>query len=341
MRRLTLILSDLYLPAEASLENLPAPAMLPCLDWLLRFAQVTSLADDWRQWLSLELGLRALAGHSVAAMAARAMLPRDLVATAWLATPVRLEARLDHVRLTDRGLLRLTATERQSLMVEFANSFGPDYALHDAGPRGFVLSGVQAARVATVDPARLLDADIGPAVPHGAQARELRRLGSELDMWLHRSALNDARERGGVPRISSLWLWGGGTGEVGAPAESALSAGASIFGEDPALVGVAQATTQRVLKPVPTALAAIAPDVGHAVVELTPMSGATRPGLASLEADWFAPLRAALNRGEWSVVELVANDRCFRLTPSSHWRIWRPRRHWLATLNAVARHAKA
>ena len=341
MRRLTLILSDLYLPAEASLENLPAPAALPGLDWLLRFAQATSLADDWRQWLLLELGLHSLAGQSVAAMAARAWLTPDLAATAWLATPVRLEARLDHVRLVDRGLLRLTFAERQSLMVEFAESFGPGYSLHDAGPRGFVLAGVQAARVATVDPARLLDADIGHAVPHGAQARELRRLGSELDMWLHRSALNDAREHAGLPRISSLWLWGGGTGEIGAPAQSASSVSAALYGEDPALAGLALATTQRLLQPPPAALAGFASEVEHAVVELTPMSGANGAGLASLESAWFVPLRAALSRGEWSVVELVANDRRFRLTPTSHWRVWRPRRRWLATLNAIARHAKA
>ena len=57
MRRLTLILSDLYLPAEAvPAQSVAAPIDLPGLSWLLRFASASTPLSDWRQWLAREIG---------------------------------------------------------------------------------------------------------------------------------------------------------------------------------------------------------------------------------------------------------------------------------------------
>src|SRR4051812_40658552 len=137
MRRLTLILSDLYFPEEAAQAvHRPAPLVLPNLSWLLRFASSVQPVDDWRRWLAAELRLGALEHGSIAPMAASAFLDPALANNAWIANPVHLSARLDHVRLVDRGLIRVSPDEQSTWCAEFARQFAPQYLLHPGGPRG-------------------------------------------------------------------------------------------------------------------------------------------------------------------------------------------------------------
>jgi hypothetical protein len=84
----------------------------------------------------------------------------------------------------------------------------------------------------------------------------------------------------------------------------------------------------------PAAFGELPADAAHAIVELTPMSGPSEQALAKLESRWFAPLRAALARGALERVELVANDRCWRIDRGGGWKFWRRPRHWLAALQA-------
>jgi len=334
MRSLTLILSDLYLPQEAARDAaIPATLELPNLAWLLRFAGSVATVSDWRRWLVAELNLASLANLPVAEVAARAFLASDAAATAWLATPVRLEARLDHVRLTDRGLLRVSAEEGAAWCQEFARGFGPDLALHSAGERGFFLTGLKTA-AATVDPARLLDADVARALPRGADTPELRRLGAEIEMWLHAASLNAARERARLPRISAFWLWGGDA-RSGSPTMAASqdrSAPVALYGGDPFLAGLSSAAQVEMPQRAPENYSALQSEHGRQVVEIAPMSGAPRESLVNLEQNWFAPARAALASGGLGSLALVANDRCFRVAKRPGWRVWRPRRDWLEML---------
>jgi hypothetical protein len=347
MRRLTLILSDLYLPSEALPAvagrgaGLPAALDLPHLDWLLRFAGRADRIDDWRSWLSADLGRVDLARMTVAQVCAQGLLPEVLSSNAWLATPVHLEARIDHVRLADRGLLHLSAGERDSWRHDFARAFGPEYALHDAGDRGFLLSGASASRVASVDPARLLDADIGRALPTGPSAGELRRLGTEIEMWLHGAPGNSAREQRRERRISALWLWGGGLWGEGEMVPVAVNSGppavTHFFGGDAYLSALAGSP---VTTP-PVSFAAMEAGERRCVVELAPMSGPKGESLAALDSNWFGPAREALNQGGLSGVDLIANDRWFRIAARPGWRIWRRRSSWLDQLARHVPEAKA
>ena len=353
MRRLTLILSDLYLPtdagpAEAGAEpagrgaGLRAALDLPNLDWLLRFAGRAGRIDDWRSWLSADIGGLDLSAVSLAQACAQGILPAPLSDNAWLATPVHLEARIDHVRLADRGLLRLSAEERDAWRQDFTRTFGPQYALHDAGERGFLLSGASFSRVASVDPARLLDADIGRALPTGPAAGELRRLGTEIEMWLHGAPGNGTRERKRERRVSALWLWGGGAPQRAASdslrssADVVTGARPRFYGGDPFLSALAGPN----LNPPPASFAALAESEGRYVIEFAPMSGRRDESLAALESNWFGPAREAASHGALTI-ELVANDRWFRIDPRPAWRIWRKRRSWLAHLARHMPDAKA
>jgi hypothetical protein len=324
MQRLTLILSDLYVPEERVAGELPRTEELPALSWLLRIARGPECVGDWRRWLSHEAGGPDLP-HAVVCASQRVSEPE--LRTAWLATPVALEARLDHVRMKDRGLLRIEDDERAAWCAEFNQVFGPQYSLHDGGERAFILTGLDTSTT-TTDPARLLGAEIGPALP-GANAPELRRLWAEIEMWLHSSALNDARERAGKPRLSALWLWGRNAEPRGS--RGAQERQIELYGGDPLIGGLGRALRSEV-RAAPPALARIEGVQPHVVAEFAVVTGRRQEALAELDPNWFAAAREALGSGALSLLEIVANDRCFRITRSARWRFWRPRRGWLDIL---------
>ena len=326
MRRLTLILSDLYLPEGNVGGEVPRTHELPALSGLLRVARGPQRIADWRTWLLRELGGQRLEPALATIVAAGRVTSLELE-TAWLATPVALEARLDHVRMKDRGLLYIGVDERPAWCAEFNRVFAPQYSLHDGGERAFILTGLGAS-TRTTDPARLLGAEIGPALP-GADAPELRRLWAEIEMWLHGCALNEARERARQPRVSALWLWGRNPGLRGSHGADAQDV--ELHGGDPLIDGLRRAR-HSAERAAPRAYAQLEKDRRHVLAEFAVVTGHPQEALAELDSNWFAAARHALDSGELSLLEIVANDRCFRITPRAHWRFWRRRRGWLETL---------
>src|SRR5262245_27496978 len=331
MQRLTLILSDLYLPEERRLFSEPGGGFpqtheLPALSELLRIAQGPEQVGDWRGWLLQQLGGRRDA-LSLSAICARDIVRGAGLDTAWLATPVALEARLDHVRMVDRGLLHLDAAERAGACEEFNRVFGPQYSLHEAGARAFILSGL-AGFMPIADPARLLGDEIGPAL-RGVDAADVRGLWAEIEMWLHGSAFNEARERARRPRVSALWLWGHGGAAPGALEVDARNV--HLYGGDP-LIGGLSRMKQSPWRSAPRSFAQLEGIGRHAIVELAVLTGDAQEGLAEVDSHWFDPARQALARGEFPLLEIVANDRCFRITPRSRLRFWRAKRGWLENL---------
>lgn len=331
MRRLSLILSDLYLPAEADRDSFPVALELPSLDWLLRQARSVRRIADWRRWLALDLGASSLAAMPPAHLC---RLTGDASARgAWLATPVQLEARLDHVRMTSRGLLQLSRDETLELADEFLGTFGPGLQLAASGQRDLLLQGGPDADIRSVDPARLLDSDIGRSLPSGPCAGELRRLSAEIEMWLPDTRVNAARERAGRRRITALWIWGGGLASDHRVAAVTPAENVKLFGGDSWLGAFANKVSPGGLLAAPGSFAQLAADAS-ACVELAPVSQPAPQSLADLEASWFAPARAALSEGRFEQLRIVANDRVFEIGSSAGWRWWRRRRSWLQTLGA-------
>jgi hypothetical protein len=328
MRRLTLILSDLYLPSEIGPSeigrqdaggNLSDMQELPALEWLLRFADPPQPVGDWRAWLLARQGLTVEAN--------------------WLATPVALEARLDHVRLLDRGLLRLDPSERASCREEFARIFGPQHLLQEGGERAFLLSGLSEPPVYRADPARFLGSEIGPALP-GREAGELRRLWTEIEMWLQGAAFNAVRARAGKRPVSALWLWGMASSSASregvAPSQSTMA----FYGGDPLIAGLGERMGGGA-RGAPREWAQIDTAASQVVIEFAALTGAPDESLTVLDANWFAPARAALISGRLPELELLANDCRFRIGARAHWKFWRARQPWLARLGPSAHAAKA
>jgi len=332
MRRLTLILSDLYLPEEAGRGMaVPTTRDLPNLEWLLRFAESPEHIDDWRPWL-LELTVPGLKNLPVVSISAYECIGDHDLDSTWLATPVALEARLDHVRLLDRGLLRLTKSERESCREEFSRVFGPQYLLHDGGERAFFLTGLPATGAPGVDPARIIGAEIGPALP-GRDAGEMRRLWTEIEMWLQGATFNSARARAGKQRLSALWLWGArATPSPGGRVEP-WQPDAVYFGGDPMIAALRRSEAGGA-SGVPKQLAHLISDAPHVVVEFAALTGEPHESLEALDANWFAPMKSALAAGDIYEVDLVANDRRFRIGARPQWKFWRRRHPWLARLGS-------
>jgi hypothetical protein len=326
MRRLTLILSDLYLPEQGVIGEFPQTRELPALGELLRIAGGPGPIGDWRRWLLSEVG-GPLVEMPLASICGHDRMPGSELESAWLATPVALEARLDYVRMADRGLLHLDATERAAWCAEFNRVFGPQYALHECGARAFLLSGLTGS-TAVADPARLLGAEIGPALP-GTDAPQLRRLWAEIEMWLHACALNQERERARRPRLSALWLWGRNAGPRGSRGNEERDL--EFYGGDP-LIGALSQMHQARLCGAPQALAHIEGGRQHVIAEFAVLTGQAQETLAELDVHWFAAARQALARGALAQLDIVANDRHFSITPRAHWRFWRARRGWLENL---------
>lgn len=332
MRRLTLILSDLYLPADAVRESFPTVLELPALQGLLRFAEPPRRIGDWRTWLARELSLEPLVGWPCAHV--MALAAGIAPAGTWLATPVSLEARLDHVRLADRGMLRLSLAQLADLAQEFAIAFGPESLITASTDRALLFKGGPAVDLQTVDPARLLDADVGSALPSGNRSGDLRRLSAEIEMWLPGTRTNAARERAGLRKVTALWFWGGGSAKQKPTAPVHAGSEFHLSGNDPFLAALNILLAKDALRPTPAGFG----DIGHigepaaVFVEVAPMSGPPGESLPTLDENWFAPARDALTQGRLECVQIVANDRVFTVRPRASWKFWRRRRGWLESL---------
>jgi hypothetical protein len=143
---------------------------------------------------------------------------------------------------------------------------------------------------------------------------------------LHGSALNQARERARQRRISALWLWGH---EPGPAVTRDFDPGFACYGSDPFVEGLALRRGHPVKA---AALAQVNTAADHVFAEFAPLTGGADESLTTLEEHWFAPARAALEARRLEYVQVVANDRVFRVRSGQAWKFWRRRRNWLESL---------
>ena len=352
MRELVIILADFFL-REAEGDSPQARAALT----RARFGPARSVRGGWRDWLARrerreDLGLADPAAVVAAALGRppQASLESPAIAAAqidasasgvssWLVTPLHLLAGMKTVHVPMNACLTLTPSESRALALEFTALFGADgLTLQAIGPSGFLLHGLEAEGAETIEPARLLGGTLDEGLPRGPGSRRLRQVMTEMDLWLHELPLNRAREARNEPRISTLWLWGGGQSLRDALHRSAPSEGwAAVHAEDAWVTAFGQLSgiavhalprdaTSLLAK---SASAGAAPAADGAVCVIVPCAA---QGLAVLDAAWIQPAIEAVRGGVLRGVSIVGNDRCVTLAAGDQWRFWRPTRDVLAAL---------
>ncbi|HEY6927149.1 MAG TPA: hypothetical protein VI653_26970 [Steroidobacteraceae bacterium] len=338
MREIAVVISDLYLPRGADAPSTAVVAALPGLAEAARFGQREPIGGDWRAWLARWIDRDDLARAAPATVASAASSRADVGAGVWIANPVHLIAGLSSLHLDYRGLLRLPARDLSRLAQDFAKTFGEeDFHLEalESGP--FLLHSSRSLSATATEPSRVLAHELNAALPNGPDAPILKRLGAELEMWLHSHPVNEERARRGELSVSTLWPWGGG-----APLQTADATGATegtslarplAFGSDPYLVGLSRLTHLQ-LRSLPDRLPDPTdwPHAQRAVViaEMTALLQANPAwtmfeAFAHLDRCFILPAMEALQAGAVSSVLVMANDIRLQVGRRDRLRFWRRR----------------
>ena len=347
MTEFVIVIPDLYLPPSSgeAAGSVHAASALTGLERIARFGRRRALEADggWRPWLARALGRNDLADVPPAVIVA-ARLAREVATevpatvrqhtapTAWFATPLHLIAGLTSLHLDRRSLLRLSEAEAEAFAADFNQTFGdPDHAaslrLHPLHSGEFLLEAPASFEATTTEPACALVAGLEASLPQGPRATAFKRLGAELEMWLHTHSLNEARRRRGELPVSTLWLWGGGPASTQLGENSAAPRPA-VFGHDPYLTGLTSLSR---------ATAPGQPDLLVTEAEVTSLLHANPQwtvldAVADIDRRIIAPTLDALNDQRYQAVTLIANNVEMRMNRSDRLKFWRPRRPGLSGL---------
>ena len=285
---------------------MPEPHRAPLLERLLARADAVETVGDWRAD-----AFRVLAPDASMPPIASAALfaERGAVEAGWvcLATPVHYVADMTSVRLPQDGMLSMPHAVGEILAADFNAVWKGSGCRLMAGASSHLYCAFDdTLMVETRDPEEALGQYIEEYLPLGAGAPRLRRLMSEIEMWLFEHDANRAREGLGLPRINGLWLWGGGAPLAALPGIEGRIAGDDVF---------FNAFTSRTAQKNDSAVV-IAPGIPGA------------EGWSDTEHRWLKPALAQLRSGRLSRLELSAGRRRFTLTARALWRFWRRSRPW-------------
>jgi hypothetical protein len=262
----------------------------------------------------------ALRGAATAVALAGAASPGPVPPGRWacIATPVHLNAGLSSVSMPFDGVLTLEPHESVTLAEDFNAIFGG--AAGGAGARMRVCAAAvlvcefdASLDVETHDPETLVGRDLFAVQPGGSDGGRLRRLMSELELWLFDHGINRARAAAGRPTVTGFWLWGGGPIGAAIPAVQGWTAG-----RDPLFAAFGNETRW------PS-------DAGQGSGVIV---SSAQPGSAewrAVEECWLEPAAAALEAGALTRFELSAGARRFRVERGFNWKFWRRARPWWET----------
>lgn len=319
MREIVIVISDLYL-SDLHGPDTPAtpPVALPGMDRIARFGERLPLDRGWRDWLARWVGRQDLEQAPVSTIAGAG---RADAAATWMATPLHLAAGLTTLHFDARGILRLSAAELEELALDFARVFH-DVGLVPLASGEFLLLQSVTPAATTTEPARIVGGNVADALPQGAGAPTLRRLGAEIEMWLYEHPVNVARAGRGELPISTLWMWGGGGRLTHRSTSGELP---RAFGSDSYLQGLWRLCGGEAQSLPPQLDATYAGSV-VLVVETGRIS------LGELDRRFVAPALEHLQRRDVERVSILANDRLLVLASGHQLKFWRRARPALERL---------
>jgi hypothetical protein len=329
--RLLLVIRDLYIARLSEAARASLPRLPQFEQWLVHGN--SNVAAQWRPWLQRELLAGEARSVPPASIAAAALANLPAGHPVWLATPVHLVAGLDTVRVHPAGVLRLTPEEQNALELDFGRVFaGSGWSLHATGRRELLLVGgapQPSGSVRSHDPQLWLGIDPRAGLPAGPGADALRRLGAEMEMWLHEHPVNQQRAARGQLSVSAFWIWGGGDTAIARSAPAAPNPEQNVaWGADLYLDGFAQLCGYAV-EPLPEHWPSGTGSDRLVVCELGP--AADLRSLESLDQNWIGPALEQWRRGSLERATLLAGERAVsleRVPLRSLWRRFRRPRPW-------------
>lgn len=331
-----LLIPSLFPPGTVTQQNDPLHGITaPALQTLLaRAGHVQTQQSEMEGWLCEAFGVARQQDYPIA--------PLSLTADGgapethyWLrADPVHLGVERDQLVLSEASTFPLAQDEADALIATLNQHFAPD-SLHFAAPRPqrWYLRLAHPPALTTHGLYQAAGRNIHPLLPAGDEAMRWRALLNEVQMLLFEHPVNVAREERGSAPVNSIWLSGGGVlpQDLRQPFDQ-------VWADDALARGLAQ-TARVPHENLPENAAAWLEQAvpgKHLLVldSLRPPAcygdaHAWRNRLASLEEQWFAPLRQTLQRGAITLtlhVPTPAGTLDFSLTRASLWKLWQPPR---------------
>lgn len=307
---------------------------LPALSQLLGKGRSLPGAPDWRAGVLAHLA--GAPGIAPVAVAARAFDDMPAGTPLCLAAPVHMLAGISRVHLPPGGRLVLDTLEERAWCAAFNQEFGSESVkLHVGAPGGgWLLQAPFAPGARDAGPDVLAGEALMRQPATDENERLLRRLGTEVEMWLAAHELNREREARRVPVLNAIWFWDGGWAGSVPPVQGV----AHVFGSLPGdawLAGLARHAGTQV---VPAAgwhdiaplLAADAGVVPTSLIVLSPAQGVADGDFWQMaEAQWFAPIADAAARDARLQCRLQIGPRAWQIPDRSLLRWFRPRhRSW-------------
>lgn len=313
------------LPTEMAsdlLRQLDAPALATILARAKphpeRFFDGFSRALPHELWLAEQLGFaERSAEESSPPVAASAMQQCGLTVEAgtwFIVNPAHLHVARDHLVLTDLRQLALSSEDSHALFAAAEPLFAEfDRTLLFGDAQTWFLRADEWSGLKTSTPDAACGHNIDIWMPKGDGEREWRKLQNEVQMLWHTHPVNAQRELHHTKPVNALWLWGASTTNAptsptaSAPATSAYQQHFNFSGWTPRVPAAQDSQPETTVSDV------IAAAGNRGLVVLDSL---IEPALAGdwglwlqhfhvLEADWFAPLLAAIKAGKLDQLSLI------------------------------------
>ncbi len=254
--------------------------------------------------------------------------------------PVHLRPDLDKLLLFDAQTFVLSEDEAHALASELRELLGRmGGELFVPVPSRWYLRLPEPPGIRTHSLVEVSGHDLRACLPEGDRAAEWRSLLNEIQMVLHVSPVNRAREERGEPAVNSVWFWGGGP--LPAPGDRLFD---QIWSDDPLARGLAQlAGAAAPGRPADGEAWQRSAELGVAhLVVLDELQASVRyrdmavwlEQLEKVETRWLSPLWDGLRRGQLASLTLVDNGRlgrrATRRSTARWWRRTRPFREYFA-----------